>query len=280
MSTRRLQRALVTAAACALAACTTVQTITPSTTPGGVPIDATHTAKGQDSRVMFLVIHYTAEDFPRSMRILTEQAVSAHYLLSDESPPKVYRLVDEERRAWHSGASAWGVNHRLNASSIGIEIVHPGFTLGPDKQRIYLPFPQAQIDVLIPLVKDIVARHQILPERVLGHGEVSPSYKEDPGPTFPWKQLADAGITPPWPDAARVATEQARFEQQLPDAAWFQERLAKHGYNIARTGSWDGQSQRVLMNFQMRYRPADYKGQMDAESAALLQVLTTPAAKP
>lgn len=276
MSAQTLSRAVLAAAACALAACTTV----PTATPGGVPIDATRTAKGQDSRVMFLVIHYTAEDFPRSMRILTEQAVSAHYLLSDESPPVIYRLVDENRRAWHSGASAWGVNHRLNASSIGIEIVHPGFTLGPDKQRIYLPFPQAQMDALIPLVKDIVARHQILPERVLGHGEVSPSYKEDPGPTFPWKQLADAGITPPWPDATRVAAEQARFEQQLPDAAWFQERLAKHGYNIARTGSWDGQSQRVLMNFQMRYRPADYKGQMDAESAALLQVLTTPAAKP
>jgi N-acetylmuramoyl-L-alanine amidase len=259
-------------AACALAACS------------GVPVDTTYTAKGQDSRVMFLVIHYTAEDFPRSLRILTEQAVSSHYLLSDESPPKVYRLVDENRRAWHSGASAWGVNHRLNASSVGIEIVHPGFVLGPrdgqDRQRIYQPFPQAQMDVLIPLVKDIVARHQILPERVLGHGEVSPSYKEDPGPTFPWKQLADAGITPPWPDAARVAAEQVRFEQQLPDAAWFQERLAKHGYNIVRTGSWDGQSQRVLMNFQMRYRPGDYKGQMDAESAALLQVLATPLSKP
>ncbi len=276
MTSQALPRALLAAVAGVLAACSTV----PTTTPGGVPIDATRTAKGQDSRVMFLVIHYTAEDFPRSMRILTEQAVSSHYLLSDESPPVIYRLVDENRRAWHSGASAWGVNHRLNASSIGIEIVHPGFTLGPDKQRIYLPFPQAQIDALIPLVKDIVARHQILPERVLGHGEVSPSYKEDPGPTFPWKQLADAGITPPWPDAARVAAEQARFEQQLPDAAWFQERLARHGYNIVRTGSWDGQSQRVLMNFQMRYRPGDYKGQMDAESAALLQVLTTPAPKP
>lgn len=271
--TQAFLRALLLAASAALVgACSTV----PTATPGGVPIDATHTAQGQDSRVMFLVIHYTVEDFPRSMKILTEQAVSAHYLLSDESPPRIYRLVDESRRAWHSGASAWGVNHRLNASSIGIEIVHPGFTLGPDKQRIYQPFPQAQIDALIPLVKDIVARHGILPERILGHGEVTPSYKEDPGPTFPWKLFAELGITPPWPDAARVAAERARFEQQLPDAAWFQKTLARHGYNIANTGQWDGQSQRVMMNFQMRYRPADYGGQMDAESAAILQVLTTP----
>lgn len=267
-----LRALLLAASATLLGACSTV----PTATPGGVPIDATHTAQGQDSRVMFLVIHYTVEDFPRSMKILTEQAVSAHYLLSDESPPRIYRLVDESRRAWHSGASAWGVNHRLNASSIGIEIVHPGFTLGPDKQRIYQPFPQAQIDALIPLVKDIVARHGILPERILGHGEVTPSYKEDPGPTFPWKLFAELGITPPWPDAARVAAERARFEQQLPDAAWFQKTLARHGYNIATTGQWDGQSQRVMMNFQMRYRPADYGGQMDAESAAILQVLTTP----
>jgi N-acetylmuramoyl-L-alanine amidase len=124
-------------------------------------------------------------------------------------------------------------------------------------------------------VKDIVARHQILPGRILGHGEVTPSYKEDPGPTFPWKLLADLGITPPWPDAERVATERARFEEQLPDAAWFQGALATHGYPIDRTGQWDKQSERVMMNFQMRYRPGDYRGQMDAECAALLQVLTT-----
>jgi len=274
---------LLAAAAWLLAACSTLSSQPPTTTPGGVPIDATHTAKGQDSRVLFLVIHYTAADLPIAMKVLTEQQVSAHYLLSDESPPKIYRLVDESRRAWHSGASSWKDHRMLNASSIGIEIVHPGFKLGPltvqgtdqGRQRIYKPFPQAQIDTLIALVKDIVARHQILPERILGHGEVTPSYKEDPGPTFPWKLFADLGITPPWPDAERVATERARFEQQLPDAAWFQETLARHGYNIARTGSWDGQSERVMMNFQMRYRPTDHKGLMDAESAAILQVLTT-----
>ncbi len=272
MTSPVLQRMLLLAAALLLSACSSI----PTTTPGGVPIDATHTAKGQDSRVMFLVLHYTVADFPLSMKVLTQDEVSAHYLLSDESPPKIYRLVDEERRAWHSGASGWKANQRLNASSIGIEIVHPGFKLGPDKERIYQPFPQAQIDALIPLVKDIVARHQILPERILGHGEVTPSYKEDPGPTFPWKLFAELGITPPWPNAERVAAERTRFEALLPDAAWFQAALSKHGYTIERTGQWDKQSERVMMNFQMRYRPTDYRGQMDAESAAILQVLTTP----
>jgi N-acetylmuramoyl-L-alanine amidase len=265
----------LTAAVLLLGGCASMNT---STTPGGVPIVTSHTSKGQDSRVMFLILHYTVADLPISLHVLTQQNVSAHYLLTDESQPRIYRLVDEERRAWHSGVSGWKGQRLLNAASIGIEIVHPGFKLGPDKQRIYQPFPQAQIDALIPLVKDIVARHQIRPDRVLGHGEVTPAYKEDPGPTFPWRQLADLGITPPWPDAARVAAQQALFEAQLPDAAWFQAALQQWGYVIERSGTWDEPSRRVLMNFQMRYRPGNYSGQPDAESAALLWVLNNPIA--
>ncbi len=258
----------------ALAGCATV------TTEGGVPIDTSRTARGQDSRVMFLILHYTVADFPWAMKILTEQEVSAHYLLSDETPPRIYRLVDEGRRAWHSGASAWKGHRLLNASSIGIEIVHPGFKLGPDKQRIYQPFPQAQIDALIPLVQDIVRRHQIRPDRILGHGEVTPSYKEDPGPTFPWARLAELGITPPLPDAQRVAAQQALFEAAMPDARWFQLALAKHGYAVEPTGGFDAQTQRVLMNFQMRYRPEKHDGLPDAQTAALLWVLTQPEVRP
>ena len=271
----RLWLMLLAAAALALLGGCATQGMT--TTEGGVPIDTSRTAKGQDSRVMFLVIHYTVADLPISLKVLTEQEVSAHYLVSDETPPRIFRLVDETRRAWHSGLSGWKGNRLLNASSIGIEIVHPGFRIGPDGQRIYQPFPQSQIDALVPLVKDIVQRHQIRPDRILGHGEVTPSYKEDPGPTFPWKLFADLGITPPWPDADRVAAQRAVYAAQRPDAAWFQAALQQHGHVIERSGSWDEQSRRVLMNFQMRYRPSDHSGQPDAESAALLWVLTTPA---
>ena len=249
-------------------------------TSGGVAIDTSRSAKGQDSRVLFLILHYTVADFPISMKILTEQEVSAHYLISDEARPRIFRLVDESRRAWHSGPSAWKGHRMLNANSIGIEIVHPGFKLGSNKERLYQPFPQAQIDVLLPLLRDIVQRHQIRPERILGHGEVTPSYKEDPGPTFPWRLLADLGLTPPWPDAKRVADEQTLFTTQVPDAAWFQRLLAQHGYAVETSGIWDAQTQRVLMNFQMRYRPARHDGVGDAESAALLQVLSSPAKKP
>jgi N-acetylmuramoyl-L-alanine amidase len=250
------------------------------TTPGGLPVVTTHTAKGQDSRALFLVLHYTVADLPQSLHILTEREVSAHYLLSDETPPRVFRLVDENRRAWHSGQSGWKGHRLLNASSIGIEIVHPGYRPGPDGQRVYQPFSDAQIDALIPLVRDIVTRHQIRPERVLGHGEVTPSYKEDPGPTFPWARLAAAGLVPPLPDPARVAAQRATYEAALPDARWFQEQLRQWGYVIETTGEWDAQSRRVMMNFQMRYRPADHRGEMDAESAALLWVLNNPLPTP
>lgn len=268
---RRTFHLLLLTLSLALVGCAT------TTTEGGVPIDTRYVSKGQDSRAMFLVIHYTVADFPLALKILTQGEVSAHYLLSDETPPRIYRLVDENRRAWHSGVSGWQRHRLLNASSIGIEIVHPGYKVGPDGRREYLPFPQAQMDALIPLVRDIVQRHQIRPERVLGHGEVTPSYKEDPGPTFPWKQLADAGLVPQPPDAARVAAQRAVYETALPDAAWFQKALARHGYPVEPSGRFDGPTMRVLMNFQMRYRPADYSGSADAETAALLHVLTQAA---
>jgi N-acetylmuramoyl-L-alanine amidase len=269
------------AAVLALPACSTL-----STTPGGVPIDLRYNAKGQDSRVLFLVLHYTVADLPISIKVLTERDVSAHYLLTDEIPARILRLVPEERRAWHSGPSAWKGHRLLNASSIGIEIVHPGFKLAPlpadappgtPRQRVYQPFPQVQMDALIPLVRDIVTRHQIRPDRILGHGEVSPQFKQDPGPTFPWARLAQLGITPPLPDAARVAARQLAYEQNLPDAAWFQAQLGEHGYAIEATGRWDTQTQNVMMNFQMRYRPARYDGAPDAETAGLLWVLNSPA---
>jgi N-acetylmuramoyl-L-alanine amidase len=155
-----------------------------TTTPGGVPIDTTYSSRGQDSRVMFLVIHYTVANFPLSLKILTEGEVSAHYLLSDETPPRIYRLVDESRRAWHSGPSAWRGHRMLNASSIGIEIVHPGLVNTPEG-RVFAPFRQDQIDVLIPLVKDIVARHGIRPQRIVGPTDRGPQRQQGPGAPVP-----------------------------------------------------------------------------------------------
>jgi N-acetylmuramoyl-L-alanine amidase len=245
---------------------------------GPYVVDKTYQAKGQASRVRFLVLHYTVSDKPASLKTLTEQQVSAHYLVTDDPKPTVYGLVDESRAAYHAGISSWKGYTQLNNSSIGIEIVNPGWRDTP-QGRVYTPFPQSQIDVLIPLVKDIVARHKIAPENVIGHSDIAPLRKQDPGPLFPWYQLAQAGVVA-WPDANRVAAVRQVFDIQTPDAAWFQKKLASHGFYLTQSGVFDEPTRTVLSAFQMKYRPTNFSGEPDAETAAMLEVLTTPANQP
>ena len=249
-----------------------------ATGPIGPKIDTTYNAKGQSSRARFLVLHYTVADKPTSIKILTEQQVSAHYLLTDDPQPVVYRLVDETRAAYHAGNSSWKNYTQLNNSSIGIEIVNAGWKDTP-AGRVFAPFPQTQVDALVGLVKDIVQRHGIAPENVLGHSDIAPQRKQDPGPLFPWLQLARAGLVV-WPDANRVAAVRPAFEALLPDVGWFQRKLATHGYALQQTGVLDQQTRTVLAAFQMKYRPLDIAGNLDAETATLLEVLTTPANAP
>jgi N-acetylmuramoyl-L-alanine amidase len=240
----------------------------------GPQYDKTYTAKGQSSRARFLVLHYTVSDRPSSIKILTEQQVSAHYLLTDDPKPVIYNLVDENNAAWHAGNSSWKNFTQLNNSSIGIEIVNPGWKDTPNG-RVYAPFPQSQIDAIIPLVRDIVTRHHITPDNVLGHSDIAPLRKQDPGPMFPWKQLADAGLVA-WPDATRVAAVAPIFQTQLPEVAWYQKKLAAWGYALVQSGNLDEQTRAVLSAFQMKYRPANIDGVPDVETAALLEALTNP----
>ncbi len=240
----------------------------------GPPIDNRYTSQNQDSRVQFLILHFTNGDFQHSLEELTMGNVSSHYLV-DVSPPTIYQLVPESRRAWHAGQSYWNGVAQLNAGSIGIEIVNRGEQPDPLKPggKIYADYPQAQIDAVIALVKKIVAEHHIRPEYILGHSDIAPQRKVDPGPKFPWKQLADAGLIP-WPDAARVAQRQAAFAAALPSASWFQQKLARHGYQVPQSGEFDETTCNVISAFQMKYRPARFDGMADAETAAILDVLT------
>jgi N-acetylmuramoyl-L-alanine amidase len=242
--------------------------------PSGPQYDHTYTAKGQSSRVRFLVLHYTVSNRADSIRILTQQEVSAHYLVTDDPVPVIYNLVDEKNAAWHAGNSSWKNFTQLNNSSIGIEIVNPGYTDTPNG-RVYAPFPQSQIDALIPLVRDIVTRHHIAPENVLGHADIAPLRKQDPGPMFPWRQLAAAGLVA-WPDANRVAALVPIFQIQPPDIAWYQKKLATWGYGLVQSGVLDEQTRNVLSAFQMKYRPANFDGNPDIETAALLEALINP----
>jgi N-acetylmuramoyl-L-alanine amidase len=237
----------------------------------GPRIDTTYTAKSQDSRVQFLILHYTAGDFPASLKTLTEGTVSSHYLVND-NPPDIYRLVDETRRSYHAGVSYWKGATQLNASSIGIEIVNRGFRETPNG-REWFEYPKEQIEAVVALVKKIVAEHQIKGERILGHSDIAPQRKTDPGPRFPWKCLADEGLIP-WPDPSQVAARIPQYEQQLPGMEWFQEKLDKHGFAVPRNGELDEPTRRVIAAFQMKYRPAKFDGEPDAETAAILDVMT------
>jgi N-acetylmuramoyl-L-alanine amidase len=238
-----------------------------------LPIDHTYQSRGQDSRVQFLVIHFTSGDFASSLNVLTEGPVSAHYLVND-NPPTIYQLVDERRRAYQAGASSWKGQTQLNASSIGIEIVNRGNELGPTEND-FQPYPEAQVQAVMALVRDIVKRHQIRPERVVGHSDVAPQRKIDPGPLFPWKRLADEGLVA-WPKAETVAERLRAYERELPDIAWFQDLLAKHGFAVPQNGELDTATVNVLRAFQMKYRPARFDGMPDAQTAALLDALVNP----
>ena len=253
----------------ALAGCATV-----APPPAGPRLDHSLSARSQSDRVKYIIIHYTVSNLPSSIKILTEDEVSAHYLLTDTDVPFFYTLVDESRQANHAGLSSWKIYNQLNSASIGIEIVNPGFTESPEG-RVWYPFKQAQIDQLILLLKDIVARHNIKPENILGHNDIAPQRKQDPGPLFPWKQLADAGLIT-WPEPSRVAARLPLYQEQLPDVSWFQRKLAQHGYAVPQTGELDLATRNVITVFQSKYRQSLFDGMPDAETAALLDVLTSP----
>ena len=238
---------------------------------GGLKINREHSTSNHSSRVQYVVVHYTSTGVERSLQLLTQGSVSSHYLI-DATPATVYQLVDEDRRAWHAGDSQWRGRTWLNASSIGIELVNEGYRDGTGGRQ-WQPYSEAQISALIALLKDIVQRHHLPVDSIIGHSDIAPQRKVDPGPLFPWRRLADAGLIR-WPDARQVAALQSGFDQRLPDALWFQQQLAEVGYRIVFSGEFDEQTRNVLAAFQMKYRPVRYDGQADSETAALLASLT------
>jgi len=238
----------------------------------GPRMDTSHPSANHDSRVQFIVLHYTSTSLERSLQLLTSGPVSSHYLIGD-TPPTIYKLVDENQRAWHAGESQWKGRTWLNSSSIGIEIVNPGYHDTPTG-RVWYPYTEGQIQSVIALLKDISTRYKIDPSNIIGHSDIAPLRKLDPGPMFPWKRLAEAGFGV-WPDAQTVAREQVRYANAMPSITWFQQQLALLGYETPQTGELDVATRHVLAAFQMHFRPSRFDGTPDAESAAILTVLNT-----
>lgn len=242
----------------------------------GPRIDRTYGSGAQRDRVRYVVIHFTHADFEQTMRIVTGNEVAYHYVIRD-NPPTIYQLVDESRSAFHAGVSSWRGTTQLNESSIGISLVNggPGESGAPDDIRKWAEFPEAQLQVLMELVKDVVKRHGIRPEFIVGHADIAPQRKVDPGPRFPWRRLADAGLIQ-WFDPAKVAERLPGYQAVLPEVEWFQLLLRRHGYEVPIHGDLDKATRNVLRAFQMRYRPARFDGAPDAETAAILDALVNP----
>ncbi|MCT6518305.1 MULTISPECIES: peptidoglycan recognition protein family protein [Enterobacterales] len=232
---------------------------------------------GQDNRVKFLVMHYTAMDDEGSLKTLTSGNVSSHYLIPSkpelvDNKPVVYYLVSEDKRAWHAGLSQWGNSAGLNDGSIGIEIVNYGYE-DQGKLRKWFPYTSEQISTIAVMMKDIIQRYGIEPQNVVGHSDIAPQRKVDPGPLFPWAELAKQGIGA-WPDDDTVTFYLAGRESAEPvDIANFQTLLAKYGYQTPTSGVLDPETQKVVSAFQMHFRASDIKGIPDAQSEAILMAL-------
>lgn len=235
---------------------------------GGLKIDRSIQAKSQNSRVEFIVLHYTASGNEAALKTLSQQNVSSHYLITNELEPRIYQLVDENRRAWHAGIGQWYGRTDMNAGSIGIEIVNAGRQ--GERWASYAP---AQIKTVIALLQDIIKRHQIKPYNIVGHSDIAPQRKVDPGPRFPWGKLAGAGIGR-WYDPALAAKFENSFLQQgLPPISWVQKELIRTGYDAPVSGVLDKATKNVIAAFQMHYRPQRYDGIPDAQTLGILQAL-------
>ena len=268
-----------------------------------------HPSANQDGRVRYLVLHFTDENFERSLDLLTKRhdnPVSAHYLVTRAGEyagrfaPTVLRLVDESQRAWHAGPSRWQGHEPLNGESIGIEIVYesgcprdlprPAVRDGRCRRRAtcaYPAYPSDQIDTVIEVSRGILKRHpEIEPTRVVGHSDIQPENKTDPGPSFPWRQLAAAGVGA-WYDDADVAWYRGQFATRseatkrdvlnytpgVPSLKIVQEALAAYGYGVEATGDADLRTREVLSAFQSHFLPDRRSGETDAQTVATLFAL-------
>jgi N-acetylmuramoyl-L-alanine amidase len=216
-------------------------------------------ASRDGARIDMLVLHYTGmTSAEAALARLCDPAarVSAHYLIEEDGA--IWHLVPEARRAFHAGVSCWHGEFDLNRVSLGIEIVNPGHEWG------YRPFPEPQMIAVERLCRDILARHPIPPDRVVGHSDIAPDRKADPGELFDWPRLARAGIGL-WPPPATGSRPRRGRGVGIVERAAALSALARIGYCVTA-----GSEAVALAAFQRRFRPERWDGLLDAETARRL----------
>jgi N-acetyl-anhydromuramyl-L-alanine amidase AmpD len=245
-------------------------------------LNSDYISPNQDARQMILVLHYTALSYMDTLNRFQnpEYGASSHFLipeLPNQGKFVVYRMVPEDKRAWHAGVSFWQGNRNLNAASIGIEIENLGFPSSdeskPLMQRNWYPYAsKQQIDVLAEVIKKIVAEYGITPIRIVAHSDIAPGRKFDPGPLFPWEQLYKEHNIGAWYDEETVNFYRTYFPWKN-DVGELQRKLARYGYDIIVTGIYDQTTQDVVSAFQMHFYQQKYDGIADIETVARLDAL-------
>ncbi len=214
-----------------------------------------------------LVLHYTGmKTGPEALDRLRdpEAKVSSHYMVEEDG--HIFRLVPEERRAWHAGVSYWKGARNINGVSVGIEIVNPGHEWG------YRPFPNVQIAAVIDLIADIRTRWTIPNDRIVGHSDVAPGRKDDPGELFPWKRIAEAGHGL-WVDAPPAPGEPLAEGAEGVDVFALQAGFTRLGYDLPPSGKFDAATKAVVVAFQQHWRQDKVDGIADGKTRAQLMAL-------
>ena len=242
------------------------------------------------TRIRFVVIHYTSIDWENSLKVLTNERyeVSSHYLIPEGGDDtysdqiKIFQLVDEENRAWHAGISKWEERTNINDQSIGIELVNQAecsvrqgsqYDYTNNYICLFSEFDSDQIDQLILLLKDILSRHdEIKPTYIVGHSDISPDRKFDPGPKFPWKKLYENGIGA-WYDDQTFEKYKNQFKRKIPDINQIQCALKRYGYGVEITNKMDEQTFFVIRAFQYHFTPNKSDGSISLDTVSALWAL-------
>src|SRR3954468_12197938 len=224
--------------------------------------------RASDRAPDMIVLHYTGmPDVEGALaRLCTAGTdVSAHYVVLEDG--RIVQCVPEAKRAWHAGASSWAGEQDVNSCSIGVEIVNRGHDWG------YPDFPLRQVAAVIALCRGIMLRRNVPTQRVLGHSDVAPARKKDPGEKFPWHSLANSGVGHWVHPAPLVRGESLMLGTISDEVLSLQQALARYGYGVPLTGKYDAATMEVVTAFQRHFRPARLDGVADHSTLSTLQAL-------
>lgn len=275
--------------------CNNNDNITPIRTRKIAPkVSSVFKSDAYNLRIKYIILHYTALNDDLSLKVLTDPGVSSHYLITTREDDPIYKLVDDNNRAWHAGVTMYDNRHTMNDTSIGIEIVNLGFlhkktntyeelkmmTKIQRENLFFIPYDEYieykdnQIEKLVYLLNGLIKKYGVKPYNILGHSDIAPYRKKDPGPKFPWKRLYyeyNLGI---WYDEYDYTNFLNDDEYNRSTVLQIKDEFVKYGYTSMPTNNvWDFDSRKVLYAFQCHFRPEKIDGNIDNETYAIIRAL-------